>query len=306
MSDDIVCVGEILWDALPEGLFLGGAPFNVARHLHALGEDVAFVSRAGNDVLGQEALRRLRAQGLDDALVQMDDALPTGFVRVALDANTGEPDYEIVEPAAWDAIAWTDALKRRADAAGALVYGSLAQRARPSRDTIQRLWEADALRVFDVNLRPPHVDRGVIEASLRAADVVKLNDAELQRMQAWFGLTDAPEAAMADLADAFGCRAVCATWGGQGARLWAEGQCWHHAGYAVDVADTVGAGDAFLAAFLAGFLEGRSGDALLDLANRLGAYVASRAGAFPSYNFDGLDGLLHLDLGRRNQSKTEE
>jgi fructokinase len=301
MSDEIVCVGEILWDALPEGLFLGGAPFNVARHLHALGEEVAFASRVGDDQLGREASRRLRAQGLDDALVQTDDTLPTGFVRVALDAATGEPDYEIVEPAAWDAIARTDVLAERAETAAALVYGSLAQRATPSRQTIQRLWQTDALCVFDVNLRPPYDDRAVVEPSLEAADVVKLNDAELDRLRAWFGLAEGTEATMADLADAFGCRAVCVTWGSDGARLWNDGACWHHPGYDVEVADTVGAGDAFLSALLAGLLDGRAGDALLALANRLGAFVAARSGAAPAYEGASLDAVGDLPLSPAEQ-----
>jgi len=296
MSDEILCIGEILWDALPEGLFLGGAPFNVARHLHALGEDVIFVSRVGDDVLGAEALRRLRAQGLDAALVQRDDSLPTGFVRVALDHRTGEPDYEIVEPAAWDAITLTDALEQHAERAAALVFGSLAQRAYPSRRTIQRLCETDALRVFDINLRPPYIDRAVIEHSLRVADVVKLNENELGRLQDWFGLAAAPEDAMDDLAATFGCRAVCVTGGGEGARLWQDGACSHHPGYTVTVEDTVGAGDAFLSALLSGLLAGRGGTPLLDRANRLGAYVASHSGALPAYEIDGLDDIDHLPL----------
>ena len=296
MSDEILCVGEILWDALPEGLFLGGAPFNVARHLHALGEEVVFVSRVGDDVLGEEARRRLRAQGLDAALVQIDDSLPTGFVRVALDADTGEPDYEIVEPAAWDAITLTDALRQHAERAAALVFGSLAQRASTSRQTIQRLCETDALRVFDINLRPPYVDRAVIEHSLRVADVVKLNESELSRLRDWFGLAAAPEAAMDDLATTFDCWAVCVTWGSEGARLWQDGVCSHQAGYAVDVEDTVGAGDAFLSTLLAGLLDGRGGAPLLDLANRLGAFVASHSGALPAYEVEGLDDIGRLPL----------
>lgn len=296
MHDDILCLGEILWDALPDGLFLGGAPFNVARHLYALGEPVAVASRVGDDRLGREALRRLRAQGLDASLVQRDDTLPTGFVQVALDAETDEPDYEIVEPAAWDAIAQTASLTRRAEHAEALVYGSLAQRAEGSRRTIQRLWDTDALCVFDVNLRPPFIDRKHIEQSLRAADLVKLNEAELQCLRTWFGLPERPKATMAGLADAFACRAVCATWGGDGARLWTDGDCWHHPGYAVTVEDTVGAGDAFLAALLAGFLDGRAGPDLLALANRLGAYVASRSGASAAYEVEDLNGVATLPL----------
>lgn len=295
MSDDILCVGEILWDALPDGLFLGGAPFNVACHLRALGEEVAFVSRVGDDRLGDEALRRLRARGLDDGLMQVDDQLPTGFVRVALDAPD-DPDYEIVEPAAWDAIARTEALRRRADQAAALVFGSLAQRAEPTRTTIQALCRTDAMGVFDINLRPPYIDRSVIEQSLRAAGVVKLNHEELDRLRTWFDLPDGPAAAMDALGTTFDCRAVCATWGGNGARLWADGQTWHHPGHDATVVDTVGAGDAFLAALLSGLLRGQDGAALLDLANRLGAYVASHAGATPDYAVDDLAGIASLSL----------
>jgi len=295
MSDEILCVGEILWDALPDGLFLGGAPFNVACHLHALGEEVAFVSRVGDDLLGDEALRRLRARGLPPEPVQTDDALPTGFVRVDLDAPD-DPGYEIVAPAAWDAIAPTDRLEQRAEQAAALVFGSLAQRADPSRRTIQALCRTDAMGVFDVNLRPPHVDRTVVADSLRAADVAKLNDAELDRMRAWFDLAGGPEAAMAGLAATFDCRAVCVTGGDEGARLWMKGHTWHHPGHPVTVADAVGAGDAFLAAFLSGLLRGHTGMRLLDRANRLGAYVAGHAGAFPDYAVDDLDEISTLPL----------
>jgi len=295
MNDEILCVGEILWDALPNGLFLGGAPFNVASHLHALGEEVAFVSRVGDDVLGEEALRRLRARGLDAELMQVDGARPTGFVRVDLDAPD-DPGYEIVAPAAWDAIASTDRLEQRAEQAAALVFGSLAQRADPSRSTIQALCRTDAMGVFDVNLRPPHDDRAIVEHSLHAADVAKLNDEELDRMRSWFDLPDGPDAAMAGLAATFDCRAVCVTGGDEGARLWMKGHTWHHPGHPVTVADAVGAGDAFLAAFLSGLLRERTGTRLLDRANRLGAYVAARPGAFPAYAVDDLDDISTLPL----------
>ena len=295
MSDELLCVGEILWDALPDGLFLGGAPFNVACHLRALGEDVVFVSRVGDDTLGDEALRRLRARGLDADPMQVDDTLPTGFVRVDLDAPD-DPDYEIVEPAAWDAIACPDALRRRADRAAALVFGSLAQRAAPSRRTIQALCRTDAMGVFDINLRPPYIDRPVIERSLRAADVVKMNREELDRLRAWFDLPDGPAAAMDALGTTFDCVAVCVTCGGEGARLWKEGRTWTHPGHPAAVVDTVGAGDAFLAALLSGLLRGQDGAALLDLANRLGAYVASHAGAIPDYTVDDLADIATLAL----------
>src|SRR5436305_1609091 len=126
-SNEILCVGELLWDALPAGLFLGGAPFNVACHLRAAGHPVAMVSRVGADRLGDEAVRRAAAYGVDTALIQRDAALPTGFASVTLDA-AGNAEYEIHAPAAWDAIEASDALLRRARAARAIVFGSLAQR----------------------------------------------------------------------------------------------------------------------------------------------------------------------------------
>lgn len=293
MSDEILCVGEILWDALPDGLFLGGAPFNVACHLCALGQEAAFVSRVGDDRLGHEALRRMRARGLETDLMQIDDSLPTGFVRVEL-GGTGEPGYEILEPVAWDAITVTDSLRQRADHADALVYGSLAQRAATSRQTIQRLCEAEVLRVFDINLRPPHFDPAVVEQSLDVADVVKLNDDELHQLQEWFGLPDDPDAAVPDLAQEFDCQTICVTRGGRGAWLWRNDQYWRHSGYEAEVADPVGAGDAFLAALLTGLLAHQDGDIILDRANRLGAYVASHSGAFPAYTADSLADIPNL------------
>src|ERR671932_1315357 len=124
---EILCVGELLWDALPAGLFLGGAPFNVACHLRAAGLPTTMVSRVGSDLLGEEALRRLARYGVGTDLMQVDPSLPTGFVRVTVD-DADNPAYEIVEPAAWDAIAPTETLLRRAADARAIVFGTLAQR----------------------------------------------------------------------------------------------------------------------------------------------------------------------------------
>lgn len=299
MTQPILCVGEVLWDALPDGLFLGGAPFNVASHLQALGAEVAFASRVGDDRLGAEAVRRMRARNLDPSLVQTDPALPTGFVQVEL-GSTGDADYEILEPAAWDAIEPTAALDECAGAAAAIVFGSLAQRAKTSRETIRRLCErggeAGALRVFDVNLRAPFVERPVIEASLQMADVAKFNQDELRVLRGWFDLPAESEPALSALAERFGASAVCMTCGDDGAWLWMQGDCSHHPGHDVEVADTVGAGDAFLAALLRGLLDGKRGEALLDLANRLGAYVASRSGALPAYRLDALADVEALSL----------
>ncbi len=288
MAHSILCVGEVLWDALPMGLFLGGAPFNVACHLHQLGGEVTMASRVGDDVLGHEALRRIRHRGMRDDVIQRDTTFQTGFVEVALDAE-GTPDYTIVEPAAWDEIESTKALHAAAQQADALVFGSLAQRRSPSRETIQALWASTAHAVFDVNLRPPFVDRAIVGQSLRAANLVKMNDEELAQMMEWFDVAAAPRAAVEALATQFDIAAVCVTRGKHGAMLWNDGQWTEHPGHAVTVADTVGAGDAFLAGLLAGYLAGRDDAAILDDASRLGAYVATQMGPTPSY--PGLDAL---------------
>jgi fructokinase len=282
MKSEILCVGEILWDALPTGLFLGGAPFNVACHLRAAGLPVSMVSRIGDDHLGEEAVRRAARFGVGTELIEVDPELPTGFVRATLD-DEGNARYEIVEPVAWDAITPSDALLRRAADARAIVFGSLAQRGAVTRRTIERLWQTQqALMVFDVNLRPPYDDREVVRRSLRRADVVKLNEDELRRLAAWFDLGATQREAVTAIAEQFACRMVCVTRGRDGSAMWHEGRWSEHPGFEVEVRDTVGAGDAFLAVLLAGLLSGADDRALLQHANLIGAYVVTQLGAVPS------------------------
>jgi fructokinase len=280
-SSEILCVGEVLWDALPEGLFLGGAPFNVACHLRAAGVPATMVSRVGDDRLGEEVVRRAERYGVGVDLIQVDPERPTGFVRVAVD-EAGNPAYEILAPAAWDAIATTDVLLRRAANARALVFGSLAQRSAISRATIERLWDSPATMVLDVNLRPPYDDREVVRRSLQRADVVKLSLPELEQVAEWFGFRGEPKAMVAALAEQFDCAVVCLTRGSGGAALWHDGAWTEHPGFQVEVRDTVGAGDAFLAVLLAGLLAGGSDSSLLQHANLIGAYVATQHGAVPA------------------------
>lgn len=282
MSDhEILCFGEVLWDSLPAGLFLGGAPFNVACHLRAAGATVSMVSRVGADRLGDEVLIRAPRHGVGTELVQVDPALPTGFVRVAFDEHD-DPTYEIVQPAAWDAIAVNDALLARAATARAIVFGTLAQRSATSRATLERMWASDALMVFDANLRPPHEDREVVRRSLQRADVVKLSARELDALSEWFDLAGEPRERVAALAERFDCAVVCLTRGPAGAALWREGRWTEHPGYEVEVRDTVGAGDAFLAVLLVGLLEGGQDRLILQNANLIGAYVATQLGAVPA------------------------
>ena len=299
---EILCVGEVLWDALPEGLYLGGAPFNVACHLHALGEEVAVVSRVGDDTLGREVLRRLQARGMTTDLVQVDAELETGFVRVTFEEEA--PDYDIAQPVAWDALALTGPLAERASQAAAVVFGSLAQRQQRTRRAVRGLCDgSSALKVFDVNLRPPHTPRSIVEASLDLADVVKLNEQELLEISTWLGLSGDFQGTVQALARRFDCWAVCVTRGAAGSVLCRDGQWTEHSSYQIEVQDTVGAGDAFLAALLAGLLAGHSSEQVLDFASRLGAYVASRSGATPAYEVERLEEVGQIALGGRGQTR---
>ena len=294
-TSEILCVGELLWDSLPAGLFLGGAPFNVAGHLHTLGVPVAMVSRVGLDRLGAEALQRAARYGIDTDLVQLDPVLPTGFVSVTVD-DDGIPAYDIVAPAAWDAIELREGLLDRAARARAIVFGSLAQRQAVSRETIERLYAADVPKVFDVNLRPPYDDADVVRRSLPHADIVKLNEHELDQMARWFDLPTGLRACTTALADHFGCRTICVTRGGEGAAMLHAGRWTEHPGFRVEVRDTVGAGDAFLAALLAGLLAGHDDEVTLRHANLLGAYVATQPGAIPAYRPETLAASLGAGL----------
>ena len=278
---EVLCVGEVLWDALPEGLFLGGAPFNVACHLRAAGVPVSMVSRVGSDQLGDEVLRRATRYGVGVDLLQVDEELPTGFVRVQVD-EAGNAGYDILAPSAWDAIATTEPLLARAGEARAIVFGTLAQRNETSRKTIQRLWDVESVMVFDVNLRPPFEDQAIVKRSLQRADVVKLSEHELERIAGWFDLRGTPREIMIALAETFDCSVVCVTRGNKGAALLHNGAFTEHPGFEVEVRDTVGAGDAFLAVLLAGLLNGATDEALLKHANLVGAYVVTQFGAVPS------------------------
>lgn len=291
MSAEILSVGEVLWDVFPDGKFLGGAPFNVACHLHALGRRVAFASRVGRDELGTEIVSECRRRGMNHDLIQLDETLPTGRVDVTF-PEPQSPRFVFLTPCAWDAIAATPDLQARARSAGAIIMGSLAQRDARSRATIRGLFGTARFRVLDVNLRPPFDDRRVIEDSLAGAGLVKLNDEELARLRTWFDLPRGDSEAAAALASRFGCETVCVTRGGHGAALWRDGEWIEHPGYSVKVADPVGAGDAFLAALLSRLLEGGPDPEALRFANAAGAFVASRRGATPPLDIPAIEAMM--------------
>lgn len=283
-----LCFGEILWDFLPSGLFLGGAPLNVAYHLHRLGETAVTVSSVGCDVLGDEVIRRLEHWGLPTQAVGRDFTHPTGYVRASLNEK-GDARYEFAANVAWDTIAIDQTIETAARSAAAIVFGSLAQRTTANRAALDRLLKAlpaEAWRIFDVNLRPPFDDLGRVAELMPRCNVLKLNAAEAALIAA--NESEAPgreELHARILAARSKCRLICITAGERGAGLLHDGDWVWQGGHAVNVADTIGSGDAFLAALTAQLMRGTSDLAtMLERACRLGEWVATRPGATPPYD----------------------
>ncbi len=281
----IVGLGELLWDLFPEGKQLGGAPANFAYMTNLLGDVGLVASRVGDDDLGREAKGRLEHLGLRTSFLQSDSVHPTGTVRVQVDP-TGQPTFQIAESVAWDFFEWTAAWHSLADSADAICFGSLAQRACASRDTIRAFLGAvrpGAIRVFDVNLRQSFYSSQTLSESMQLADIIKVNHDELPVVGKLLGLPfiyDEMRAAQW-LREKFGSKLVCMTRGARGSLLVGEEESSEHSGYRVHVADTVGAGDAFTAALVYHYLRGASVSTLNEAANRMGAWVASQTGATP-------------------------
>ena len=283
----VVGLGEVLWDLLPGGKQLGGAPANFAYITNLLGDNGIVASRVGADDLGREARAALEKLGLSTAHLQLDPAHPTGTVKVQLDA-AGQPKFEISENVAWDFLAWSPEWNTLAREADAVCFGSLAQRSPMSHQTIREFVSAvrtNATRIFDVNLRQAFFSVEVLRESVKAADVMKLNDDELPRVMAFLGMEHRDEESSAEsLLRTFKLKLVCVTRGARGSLLASEKGSHHHPGYPIKVADTIGAGDAFTAALVHQFLRGASLTAMNDAANRVGSWVASQIGGMPAPN----------------------
>jgi fructokinase len=329
----VLCIGETLFDGLPTGIFLGGAPLNAAVHLAELGVQASYASAVGKDRLGREAVRRLTARGVDVSLVTTLDGHETGFVEVDIDAN-GDASYTFATPAAWDHTP-LEGIATAAAAADAVVFGSLGSRAADSRAAIRAAAASARFAVCDINLRPPFVEDAIVAEAARGVDLLKLNDEELtplaealRRTAADATETDAAAAACAAAALADGAMekaeaedamalliaeaaaavgraaqagSVVVTRGAQGAVYWdgGAGDAWSCAGFVPPtVVDTVGAGDSFLAGLLASRLvHGAEPPEALEAGCRCGAFVASRAGATPAHEPEAMDALRPPDGG---------
>ncbi|MFH1009355.1 MAG: carbohydrate kinase [Candidatus Latescibacterota bacterium] len=285
-KDDLLLVGlgEILWDQLPSGKKLGGAPANFAYHAHALGGIGAVVSCIGDDPLGRELLAKLDALDLKRDHVIVDKLYPTGTVSVQVDPS-GHPSYTIHEPVAWDFIRESLQLLELAARADAVCFGSLAQRSEVSRRTIQSILRAtrsSCLRIFDVNLRQSFYSREVISTSLELAHILKINDEELPVVADMLSLSGDESPILEALAIRYNLGIIALTRGDRGSLLYSTGRISEHKGHPAQVADTVGAGDSFTAALALGVLRGDDLDQINDHANRLASFVCSQVGATPA------------------------
>ncbi len=287
----VVGLGELLWDLLPEGARLGGAPANFAVMAGRLGNRAVVASRVGTDALGRQARDELAELPAEGEFLQSDSEYATGTVTVRLEG--GEPEYTIDEPVAWDRLAMTPEWRELAQQADGVCFGTLAQRAELSQRTILEFLDStrrECVRVFDVNLRAPHWSGETLRGGLGRATILKLNAGELRHVLMGTGVCPHPLEEVDEdemlrgarrLLERYPVELVCITLGAKGSLLVTRREHHRHDGLAARVKDTVGAGDAFTAALTHYYLEGAPLAVLNEAGNRWGAWVASQAGGMP-------------------------
>lgn len=283
MNQTITCFGEILWDVLPTSKQPGGAPMNVAADLRNFGLNAQLISRVGSDDLGRELLDFLAQKGIPLDLIQVGQSHLTGVAKANI-SDSNEVTYKIVQPVAWDYIQLVPSLLDTVRQSDLFVYGSLVARSTQSHETLLSLLEIAPRKVFDVNLRAPHYERTTVETLLYYANIAKINEHELVELSSWYGEETDLHQAMNQLRRRYKLETLCVTLGEKGAVLLNETGLYSQLGFPVDVEDTIGSGDAFLAAFLYKTLQGESPKKTLEFACATGAYVATQRGATPLFS----------------------
>lgn len=286
----MVCFGEVLWDVLPTGALPGGAPMNVAYHLNRLGFTTQMISKVGEDENGNGLLGFMQQNNIPTRLVQKDATQPTATVIATPGANY-EMQYDIIKPVAYDFI---DPIPDAVDAVSRsqyFIFGSLAARTEHSRNTLLHLINVAKTKVFDINLRAPHYEQDVLEALLHKADILKLNENELELVSGWYADISRFEDKVRLISDRYHISQIIVTKGGDGASYFNGEKFYHHPGFKVQVEDTVGSGDSFLAGFLSRLMKDASPGECIEFACRLGAFVATQKGACPAYDESLLSGI---------------
>jgi fructokinase len=281
-----ICFGEVLWDVLPEGPQPGGAPLNVAYHLKKLGLKTNIVSKTGDDRKGRELKKLINEWGINSKFLQTDMQYATSEVIARMN-NGNEVTYEILYPVAWDFITGNDQLLKKLTPATYFIYGSLASRNEVSRKTLFELLESDAVKVFDINLRPPFIGQELLYRLLKKADIIKFNQAELEMAQILFRGSLGNEASMVRfMMEHFDVKEIIITKGESGASYYKTNKAYHFWGTEVKVTDTIGSGDSFLAAFIANHYLNEEPETILKNAIAMGAFIATKKGGCPEYEFE--------------------
>ncbi|RXG27422.1 carbohydrate kinase family protein [Leeuwenhoekiella marinoflava] len=275
-----ISYGEILWDVFPDGKALGGAPLNLCLRLKSLGLTVKMISRLGSDPLAEETRTAIEKFDLDQSLIQEDNSLETGQVLVNLDSS-GSASYTIKEPVAWDAIASTESNKKAVSQTDLFIFGSLAARSETSRNTLKELLAKAKYAIFDVNLRAPHYKMEHLIQFMKQADMIKMNDEELEEIAQHLDIKSQNISEQIEaISKHTNTSLICVTCGSEGAILYQDGKIHKHSGYKIEVVDTVGAGDSFLAGLIYQLvMVENNAEKSLAFACALGSLVAGKKGA---------------------------
>ena len=291
MNYPIVCFGEILWDILPDHVVPGGAPMNVAYHLRKLGARPALITRVGLDNYGKRLIQLMEKQDISTDFFQMDFELDTGKVKT-IPGEGDEVHYDIVKPVAWDNIQWDDQFAPLLRQSRYFIFGSLSARSEGNRDLLFRLLDLAKFRVLDINLRPPHYNRFILEHLLANTELLKLNLGELEMLTGWFSDYPTERDRIKAIQDRFHIPTVVVTKGSQGSVMTTEGEFYEHPGFRVDLADTVGSGDAFLAGLLFQLANKTHPGKAIEFASAMGALIASYSGPCPDYRVEEVQKLI--------------
>jgi fructokinase len=290
-QNEIICFGEMLWDMLPTGKMPGGAPMNVAIHLKNFGNKATLISRVGTDDLGTELVDFVKENGLETQFIQHGQTHLTGVVKVNMD-DKNNVYYKIVQPMAWDYILLEKEVVEALKTSDCFVFGSLAARSEQTFDTLKKLLAIAPFKVLDINLRSPYYNKETIQFLLQNTDLLKLNHLELDEVSAWFFESETIQENLKCLSELFKIDTICVTLGADGAILLHENNFYKSAGFEVNVIDTIGSGDSFLASFLSNFLKKVPIQKTLIEACAMGALVATKHGASPKIAKEEIENLM--------------
>lgn len=292
MATKIVCFGEVLFDVFPTHTKIGGAPLNVGLRLASLGIETQIISRIGQDAKGKELLDFIEANDVSTTYIQTDSRFSTGEVTVKLDEK-GSASYTINYPVAWDKIEATPEAHDIVSFADAVVFGSLVCRDTASYQSLLSLLNVAKYKIFDVNLRAPFYTKELLSDLMNKADFIKFNDDELYEISAYLGSPyHSLEQNMQFIAEKTNTQHICVTKGSHGAVLFYNNQLFYNSGYKITVADTVGAGDSFLAGLLSKLLAGIAPQEAINFACALGALVAQEEGANPKISKESIKAFM--------------